>query len=134
MFTRNLAAAALCTFALMMLAACGQKSAEPPKAAAPVEDAAKAKAAAEAAAKEKQALETAAKEKQALEAAIDAYVYGYPLVTMEHTRRVSTNVEKPVGSKAPMGQFAKLRHTRTPRSRRSPRPTPTRCTRSSGWT
>ena len=41
--------------------------------------------------------------------AMDAYIYGYPLVTMEITRRVSTNVVKPEGTKAPMGQFARLR-------------------------
>ena len=40
---------------------------------------------------------------------VEAYIYGYPLVTMEITRRVSTNVTKPEGSKAPLGQFAKLR-------------------------
>ena len=39
----------------------------------------------------------------------DAYVYAYPLVTMEMTRRVSTNVASPKGTTAPMGQFAKLR-------------------------
>jgi hypothetical protein len=55
-----------------------------------------------------------AKERDALAAAIDAYVYGYPLVTMEMTRRVSTNVEKPEGSRAPMGQFAKLRECPAP--------------------
>ena len=43
------------------------------------------------------------------EAAIDAYIYAYPLVTMEITRRVMTNVETASGSKAPMGQFARLR-------------------------
>ncbi|HUO51610.1 MAG TPA: DUF1254 domain-containing protein [Gemmatimonadaceae bacterium] len=42
-------------------------------------------------------------------AAIDAYMYAYPLVTMEYTRRASTNVAAPGASKAPMGQFAKLR-------------------------
>ena len=41
--------------------------------------------------------------------AMDAYIYGYPLVTMEMTRRVLTNVPKPEGKLAPMGQFAKLR-------------------------
>ncbi len=41
--------------------------------------------------------------------ATEAYIYGYPLVTMEINRRVSTNVAKPEGSKAPMGQFARLR-------------------------
>lgn len=51
----------------------------------------------------------AAKELEAREIAIDAYIYAYPLVTMEFTRRVMTNVDKPAGSKAPMGQFARLR-------------------------
>jgi hypothetical protein len=41
--------------------------------------------------------------------ATQAYIYGYPLVTMELTRRASTNVEAPAGTKAPMGQFASLR-------------------------
>jgi hypothetical protein len=41
--------------------------------------------------------------------ATDAYVFGYPLVTMEMTRRVITNVVAPVGTKAPMGQIIKLR-------------------------
>ena len=39
----------------------------------------------------------------------DAYTYAYPLVTMEYTRRVLTNVVAPEGSSAPMGQFARLR-------------------------
>jgi len=41
--------------------------------------------------------------------ATDAYVYGYPLVTMEMTRRVITNVASPEGSRGPMGQLIKLR-------------------------
>jgi hypothetical protein len=43
--------------------------------------------------------------------ATDAYVYGYPLVTMEMTRRVITNVASyvPGAMKAPMGQIIKLR-------------------------
>src|SRR5262249_26270685 len=41
--------------------------------------------------------------------ALDAYVYGYPLVTMEMTRGVITNVAKPEGSRGPMGQLIKLR-------------------------
>ena len=41
--------------------------------------------------------------------ATDAYIYGYPLVTMEMTRRVITNVAKPEGTRAPMGQLIKLR-------------------------
>lgn len=41
--------------------------------------------------------------------AVEAYIYGYPLVTMEITRRVITNVEKAEGSKGPMGHIIKLR-------------------------
>ena len=41
--------------------------------------------------------------------ATDAYIYGYPLVTMEMTRRVITNVARPEGTKAPMGHIIKLR-------------------------
>ena len=41
--------------------------------------------------------------------ATDAYIFGYPLVTMEMTRRVITNVASPVGTRAPMGQLSKLR-------------------------
>lgn len=46
--------------------------------------------------------------------ATDAYIYGYPLVTMEMTRRVLTNVAKPEGTHAPMGQLIKLRQYPTP--------------------
>ena len=41
--------------------------------------------------------------------AVEAYTFGYPLVTMEMTRRVITNVAKPEGTKGPMGQIIKLR-------------------------
>jgi len=40
---------------------------------------------------------------------VEAYIYGYPLVTMEMTRRVMTNVEKPEGTRAPMGHFVRMR-------------------------
>lgn len=42
-------------------------------------------------------------------AAVDAYTYGYPLVTMEYTRRALTNTVEPQGSLAPMGQFVRMR-------------------------
>ncbi|HEY7580461.1 MAG TPA: DUF1254 domain-containing protein [Acetobacteraceae bacterium] len=42
--------------------------------------------------------------------ATDAYIYGYPLVTMEMTRRVMTNVGSPGGNRAPMGQLIKARN------------------------
>jgi len=45
----------------------------------------------------------------AVSAAIDAYVYGYPLVTMDMTRKRLTNVAKPDAAHAPMGQLLKLR-------------------------
>src|SRR5690349_4901347 len=41
--------------------------------------------------------------------ATDAYVYGYPLVTMEMTRRIMSNVASAEGTRAPMGQFVKMR-------------------------
>ena len=82
---------------LATLAACSKeappKPAEQPK-AAPAPDA---------------AAVAAAKEKEALELGTDAYVYGYPLVTMEMTRRVVTNVARPQGTRAPMGNLVRLR-------------------------
>ena len=50
-----------------------------------------------------------ASRQRTLDAGVEAYVYGYPLVTMEMTRRVMTNVAAPDGRRAPMGQFANLR-------------------------
>ena len=46
---------------------------------------------------------------QATEIGADVYIYGYPLVTLEMTRRLTTNTPEPVGLRAPMGQFAHLR-------------------------
>lgn len=48
-------------------------------------------------------------EKDALALGVDAYIYGYSLITMEYTRRVVTNVVEPKGAHAPMNQFANLR-------------------------
>lgn len=39
----------------------------------------------------------------------DAYIYGYSLISVEMSRKVMTNVEKPAPTRAPMGQFALLR-------------------------
>jgi hypothetical protein len=49
-------------------------------------------------------------EQEAYEIAHDAYVYGYPMVIKEITRRVMTNVAQPEGLRAPMNQIA---HART---------------------
>jgi hypothetical protein len=46
---------------------------------------------------------------EATELGTEAYIYGYPLITMEYTRRVITNVEKPEGTRAPMGHLIRLR-------------------------
>ena len=44
--------------------------------------------------------------REAFDTATDAYIFGYPLVTMDMTRRIMTNVREPDGVHAPMGQFA----------------------------
>jgi hypothetical protein len=41
--------------------------------------------------------------------AVNVYVYGYPLVTMDMTRRQMTNVATPDAGHAPMGQLVRLR-------------------------
>jgi hypothetical protein len=79
-----------------MLAACGGKT-EPPKME---------KAKTEPAAKPSEAK---AKEDEAFAIGVEAYIYGYSLVTMEMTRRVMTNVAKPEGTRAPMGQLVRMR-------------------------
>jgi len=48
-------------------------------------------------------------EEEAFKIATDAYVYGYPLVTMEMTRRVMTNVASVEALRGPMGQFINAR-------------------------
>ncbi len=73
------------------LASCGkQETSTVDKAAADV----KAKAEAEV-----RKVADAAKELEAREIAIDAYIYAYPLVTMEYTRRVMTNTENPTAAR-----------------------------------
>ena len=60
--------------------------------------------------------------------ATDAYVYGYPLVTMEMTRRVFTNVARPEGTHAPMGHSLKCASIPPPHSMTLPHRTPTHST------
>src|SRR5271156_1569553 len=47
--------------------------------------------------------------KEAVNSATEAYIYGYPLVTMDMTRKQFTNVPVPDAAHAPMGQMLKLR-------------------------
>jgi hypothetical protein len=54
---------------------------------------------------------------QASAIATQAYIYGYPLVTMEYTRRVLTNVAAPNQKAAPMGQLMRLQAYPTPEDR-----------------
>jgi len=49
------------------------------------------------------------KEEEAAKLGVEAYIYGYPLVTMEMTRRVTTNAATVEGLRGPMGQFASAR-------------------------
>jgi len=46
---------------------------------------------------------------QAVADAVDVYVYGYPLVTMDMTRRFMTNVATADPLHAPMGQILRAR-------------------------
>ncbi len=41
--------------------------------------------------------------------AVDAYIYGYPLVTMDMTRRQTTNVASAGATRAPMGELVRMR-------------------------
>ena len=46
---------------------------------------------------------------EAISIAVDAYIYGYPLVTFDTVRRQQTNVAEPDAEHAPMGQMIKMR-------------------------
>ena len=101
LFPKFLRITLICAIGAFLVAGCGQKAdTAANNAATEVKDKAVATA------KDAEAL---AKQVEARETGIEAYIYAYPLVTMELTRRVSTNVAAPEGSKAPMAQFAKLR-------------------------
>ncbi|HUO65596.1 MAG TPA: DUF1254 domain-containing protein [Terriglobales bacterium] len=94
----NLATVAALAILLTMLASCSKK-----------EDAAVKEKAEKLAADVKGKAEADAKSLEAREIAIEGYIYAYPLVTMELTRRSMTNVEKPEATRAPMGQFLRIR-------------------------
>lgn len=98
---KHLSWVAMAAVGVLTLNAC-DKPAEPQVDRVAMEAKAKAEAAA-------QAVEAAAKEAEARAIAIESYVYAYPLVTMEMTRRIMTNVEAAQGSHAPMGQFVRMR-------------------------
>jgi hypothetical protein len=46
---------------------------------------------------------------EAVRIAVDAYIYGYPLVTFDMVRKQQTNVVTPDAEHAPMGQMIKMR-------------------------
>jgi hypothetical protein len=46
---------------------------------------------------------------EAVSIAVDAYIYGYPLVTFDMVRKQQTNVAAPDAEHAPMGQMIKMR-------------------------
>ena len=48
----------------------------------------------------------AGREEQAFKVGVEAYVYGYPLVLMDVSKRVMTNVPSPQDKAAPVNQFA----------------------------
>ncbi len=56
-------------------------------------------------------------EQQTFEVGVEAYVYGYPLVLMDVTRRVMTNVPSPRLMAAPVNQFAHVPRFPDPESR-----------------
>src|SRR5215467_1612608 len=94
----NLTVVAVMAILLAAFTACSKK-----------EDAAVKEKAEKVAADAKAKAEADAKALEAREVAIEGYIYAYPLITMELTRRVMTNVEKPDGTRAPMGQFLRIR-------------------------
>jgi hypothetical protein len=102
---KRIAVVAASAVLLTLLAACGkQEEAKVEKAVDKAAAEAKAKAEADA-----KAAEALAKEAEARALAVEGYVYAYPLVTMEMTRRVMTNVASPESTRAPMGQFVRMR-------------------------
>lgn len=96
--SKKLVAVAAAGVFVALLASCGKQ-----------EEAKVEKVVDKAAAEVKAKAEAAAKEVEARAIAVEGYIYAYPLVTMEMTRRVMTNVESPEGTRAPMGEFVRAR-------------------------
>ncbi|HXF29419.1 MAG TPA: DUF1254 domain-containing protein [Chlamydiales bacterium] len=61
-------------------------------------------------------------ELETMNIAEEAYIFGYPLITMELNRQIMTNVEMPAGTKAPQGQFVHKRYLPTPEFPTAPAP------------
>ncbi len=96
---RKMLALALCSAALMLTACGDQKPATP---ATPMPDGSKAQADAGA----KAAAD--AKVKEQVQVALDAYVYGYSLMTTDVTRVQMSNVPKQEGLQSPAGVFTNI--------------------------
>jgi len=96
--SRTLAAVAVMAVFISLLASCGKR-----------EEAKVEKTIDKAAAEVKATATADVKEAESLALATEAYVYAYPLVTMEITRRIMTNVAGPEGTRAPMGQLVRAR-------------------------
>ena len=99
---KKISALAVAALFAVTLAGCDKKPAEPQVDRVAAEAKAKAEA-------ELKAAEALAKEAEARAIAIESYVYAYPLVTMEMTRRVMTNVAEAEANRAPMGHFIRKR-------------------------
>lgn len=62
----------------------------------------------------KNASQTKLSEEEALFIAVDAYIFGYPLITIDLIKKVMTNTKSPHGEYAPVGQFIHLREFPSP--------------------
>ena len=96
--SRTLAAVTVMAVFIPLLTSCGKR-----------EEAKVEKTIDKAAAEVKATATSDVKEAETLALATEAYVYAYPLVTMEVTRRIMTNVAGPEGTRAPMGQLVRAR-------------------------
>ena len=99
---RSIASVLLYSVTLALIACAEQKPAATTAPAAT--DAAKAQTAAAPMA----AADDKARAKEQVQAALDAYVYGYSLITTDVTRIQMSNVAKQVGLQSPMGQFLNI--------------------------